>query len=411
MVDGDHGAMTLRPRLAGKLRRWRIPSVALIAIAVAGVILTTLLSSNAPRDQGSAALGDRRFNRAAASCTLAAETRHSSDVKRSSLLLGVSASIRLYLGSARCEEAKLAAATGVQAVREDISWAQTEPKPGRYDWTNYDAVVRTATEAGLIVLPILDDSPAWAAPAAGCLPSSPAEYASFAAAVAARYGRDGEFWRANPQLASRPLVWYELWNEPYDAACNRDPALYARLVAAVATAARAVNPAARFLIGADTSYRNLRGVRKDWIGAMYAAVPNLGNYFDALSVHPYGGDPAVYTPPAATDDQPDRIEQIHAELAAHGDADKPLWVTEIGWSTCSGASRCVTDAQQASYLYVFLRSALTTWRSYVRAVFVYALRDAAPNPPDNREAWFGLLRPDLSRKPAWWVLYKTASEY
>jgi exo-beta-1,3-glucanase (GH17 family) len=138
---------------------------------------------------------------------------------------------------------------------------------------------------------------------------------------------------------------------------------------------------------------------------MYAAVPDLGRYFDAVSVHPYGGDPDVYTPGSDTDNQPGRLEQVHAEFAAHGDANKPLWVTEIGWSTCVGGSGCVTEAEQARYLEEFLHDAVTIWRSYVRAVFVYDLRDIAPTPADDPEAWFGLLRPDLSRKPAWSVLH------
>jgi polysaccharide biosynthesis protein PslG len=384
-------------------RRGLIGSVAVLAAIVAAVVVLVISSGSAPRGGKAAAVGNRRFNRAAAGCTSSATAARPAEA-HPSLLLGISASIRLEQGSQRCEQARLAADTGVEAVREDISWAMVEPREGQYDWSNYDAVVRTATEAGLMVLPILDDSPAWAAPAEDCLPSDPAGYASFAAAAVARYGPGGEFWRENPGLPARPLLWYELWNEPWDASCNREPAAYARLVVAAVSAARAVSPAVRFLIGGDTFYETLQGKRADWIAGMYAAEPDLGSYFDAFSVHPYGGDPAVYTPGGDTDNQPARLEQVHAELAAHGDGDKPLWVTEIGWSTCAGASGCVTEAEQARYLEEFLHDSLTTWRAYVRAVFVYDLRDIAPSPADDPQGWFGLLRPDLSRKPAWWVL-------
>ena len=187
-------------------------------------------------------------------------------------------------------------ATGVQAVREDISWAQTEPKRNQFRWAHYDAVVRTATEAGLMVLPLLDEAPAWAAPTSTSLPSAPAGYAAFVAATVARYGPRGAFWRTNPRLPKHPLVWYELWNEPYYADHNRDPGVYARLVRAAVIAARAANPAARFLIEADAFYLTSAGDRADWIAGMYAAVPDLGRYFEALAVHPYGGDPAIDRP-------------------------------------------------------------------------------------------------------------------
>jgi hypothetical protein len=352
----------------------------------------------------SAAAGDARFNRGAARCRLRPLDRHASG----GLLLGLSASLRLFDGGARCEEARLAQATGVQAVRDDISWADTEPEPGRYDWSNYDSVVTVATEAGLMVLPVIDDSPRWAAPSGDSLPSNPSGYAAFVAAVVGRYGPGGTFWRAHSRLPARPLTWYELWNEPYYAP-NPDPGQYARLVEAAVIAGRAANPAARFLIEADADYQTADGAEADWIAGMYGAVPDLGKYFDALAVHPYGGDPTIYTPLGDTEDQPGRLELEHQELASHGDGDKPLWVTEIGWSTCVGAGNCVSEAQQAAYLQSFLRLARSSWKAYVRAVFVYDLRDQAPNPIDNPAAWFGLLRPDLSPKPAWQVLHQAAT--
>jgi len=398
----------LRRHLRVAPRRHGLIGAAVLA-AIWAVIAVVIVSGHSTSRGGKAAVvGNRRFAHAAAGCNPEAPAARPSSASPS-LLLGISASIRLERGAAQCEQAQLAAETGVQAIREDISWSLTEPHENQYDWSSYDAVVRTATEAGLMVLPILDDPPAWASSGQGCLPSDPAPYAAFTAATVARYGPGGEFWRENPELPDRPLVWYELWNEPWTA-CNGDPATYARLVVAAVTAGRAASLSARFLIGADTSVTTASGGRVDWIPGMYAAEPDLGRYFDAVSVHPYGGNPDVYTPGGNTDDQPARLEQVHAELAARGDGDKPLWVTEIGWSTCSGASDCVTEAQQAQYLEEFLRDAVTIWSSYVRAVFVYDLRDIAPAPADDQQAWFGLLRPDLSRKPAWTVLHNFAQQ-
>lgn len=402
------------PRPGAWLRWIGVLILLLVAAgAVAYGILSTRKASTAYVGRGSssakaiaaaAAAGDARFNRGAARCHLRPLDRHPTG----GLLLGLSASLRLFDRAARCEETRLAQATGVQAVRDDVSWAVTEPEPGHYNWNNYDAVVTVATQAGLMVLPVIDDSPRWAAPSGDSLPSNPSGYAAFVAAVVRRYGPGGTFWRAHARLPQRPVIWYELWNEPYYAP-NPDPGEYARMVRVAVTAGRAANPAARFLIEADTSYQTASGDRADWIAGMYAAVPGLGQYFDALAIHPYGGDPLIYTPLGDTDDQPGRLALAHEELASHGDGDKPLWVTEIGWSTCLGAESCVSEAQQAAYLRSFLRLARTSWKTYVRAVFVYDLRDQAPNPIDDPAAWFGLLRPDLSPKPAWQVLHEAAA--
>lgn len=407
-----------RPGPHFRLCRWAIGVAALVVAgsAILGAAILAREGTERNRDPDRAqsaaiaaesAIGDGLFSQAAAHCRLTPASGRPPPVQHQSLLLGVSAALDLFHGSGRCEQARLAAATGVQAVREDISWARTEPRPNRYNWANYDSVVRTATEAGLVVLPLITSAPAWAAPTWNSLPSNPAAYAAFVAATVRRYGPSGTFWRANPQLRRHPLVWYELWNEPYDAAHNRDPGVYARLVRAAVTAGRAANPAARFLIDATTV--TVHGDPDNWIGGMYAAVPDLGRYLDGLAVHPYGGDPTSVTPGRKSYDEPAaQVEQAHADLVAQGDGNKPLWITEIGWSTCFETAGCVSEAEQASYLRTILRLARTTWRPYVRAVFVYALRDLAPAPSDEGEAWFGLIRPNLSHKPAWHVLYDAA---
>lgn len=43
------------------------------------------------------------------------------------------------------------------------------------------------------------------------------------------------------------------------------------------------------------------------------------------------------------------------------------------------------------------------------AVPEFQLRDQAPSPSDDRDAWFGLLRPDLTRKAARDVLHDAAT--
>ena len=401
--------------LGGLGRPGRPVALALVvALAVAAVLAgVAVLKPGTPagRPAGSAreALGSRRFDHQRARCRVQpAETTRAAPAS-TRLLLGLEASVGLFTGPSRCEELQLAQQTGVHALREDLLWADAEPRPGHYSWGVEDSLVRAVTDSGLTLLPVLDAPPRWAAAASTGLPSDPAAFAAFTAAVVRRYGPGGTFWHAHPRLPVRPLVSYELWNEPWQATANRDPGLYARLVRAAVVAGRAVSPKARFLVDAETTYVKLDGQMADWLAGMYAAVGHLGRYFDALSVHPYGGDPGVYIKGDSLS-PPVLVDTVRRELIAHGDGDRPLWVTEVGWSTCTGNQYCVSSARQAAYLREFLKLARTSWRSFVRAVFVYDLRDSGAHPRTDVPAWYGLLAPDLFRKPAWYVLRAAASQ-
>jgi hypothetical protein len=301
------------------------------------------------------------------------------------LLVGIHATLRGERGRELCRAADLARQSGAELVREDIDVP---------DWRRYDAIFAVTARRGLTVLPIV-----------GGQASDPAGYSRFLARVAARYGPGGSFWRAHPELPARPASYLELFNEPFLPAGDepgRGPAAYAQLVRTAVPVARRANPRVRFLIAGETTWTNDFEHFMPWMDALYAAVPDLGRYFDALSVHPYSSDPPTHYTPGDTRWQTPRIEEIRRTLAAHGDAGKPFWATEIGWSTCPDHPDCVTEAQQAAYLRSFFSLVRTRWR-YVRAVVIYHLRDHEGD-DDDKEAFFGLIRADRTPKPAWRVL-------
>jgi exo-beta-1,3-glucanase (GH17 family) len=139
-----------------------------------------------------------------------------------------------------------------------------------------------------------------------------------------------------------------------------------------------------------------------WTDAMYQAVPDLNNYFDAVAVHPYSGNLA----PDATSGAPiherfDRIGLIHDRMVAKGASNKPFWITEVGWSTCSDSSACVNEATQADYTARLFHVVSSTYRSFVAALFLYRSSDLGPSGSSDREANFGLAHEDGSPKPAW----------
>lgn len=297
-------------------------------------------------------------------------------------------------------------------LREGFYWEQIEPKPGTFTFARYDQLVLLAASHHVRLLAELYMAPRWAAKTPTSVPADPSAYAAYVAAVVARYGPGGTFWAAHPSLASYAVQTFEIWNEAYYSNGNGgryDPARYARLVKAAVTAGRAANPAAKFLMGAEMEgeFVQSKGVRSWvwWVDALYNAVPDLNNYFDGVSVHPYGHDithrsPAIVGQPYYGYDQMRRIELIRKQFVNHGATSKPFWATEVGWPTCkSGTIRCVTPAGQVRSLNTLMRYARTRWKSYVKAVFIFYYDDVGANSANPMND-YGLIYFNHRPKPA-----------
>lgn len=299
-------------------------------------------------------------------------------------------------------------ACGVEWVREDFLWDTIEPEPGRYDWVRADALMAAAARAGVQMLAIAGYSAAWASSDPEGThprfpPTDPDDYAAFAAALAARYGNDGDFWREQPDLPVVPLAAIELWNEPWGWWSWRsgvDPGAYARLALGAARAVRDVDADITILASGDLLQVRRDGEVREWLGEVLEAEPGLADVVDAWSVHPYP-DPRDRGPTARQSDRRwdvDRLELIRDAARARG-VDKPIWVTELGWSTAR-APRGVTEHVQAEHVTDAVR-VLT--EAEAELVFLYTwTRDR--DEPGEMEANYGFRRPDGSAKPSWSAL-------
>jgi hypothetical protein len=226
------------------------------------------------------------------------------------------------------------------------------------------------------------------------------------AAVVGRYGPGGSFWRKHPNLAGSSITAFELWNEPYFAngnGGNYDPGRYARLVKAAGTAGHAAAPSAKFLIEAEME-SHLDGVWTWWVDALYRAVPNLNQYFDGVAVHDFGKDttnlsPIVYGQPYPNFGRLRRIEDLRQQFLRHLAGEKPFWIMETGWPTCTQPnSDCVTPAQQAANLNTLFGYLKTTWKAWVQAAFVYRYEDGSD--PNTVQGGYGLVKLDGVPKQA-----------
>jgi hypothetical protein len=318
------------------------------------------------------------------------------------VVVGINANMTGWTGSAagsRIDE--VVSQTGAHWAREELLWSDVEPQRGVFDFSRYDQFMVLAARRGLHVLALLDGTPTWAGAALRALPSSPADYGAYVAAVVGRYGPHGSLWAAHADLREFAVGIFELWNEPYFADLGGgayDPARYAEMVRAAALAGRAADPDARFLLAAEVTGRMVHSRWVSWIDSLYSAMPGLNRYFDGVAIHPYGADLTGLS--GIGSNQLRRTELLRAGFEAHGADDKPLWITEVGWPTCTtGSERCTTDAGQAASLTQLIDYLRTTWSSFVRAVFVYHYEDFGDNPADPEDD-YGLTTVSHRPKPA-----------
>jgi hypothetical protein len=298
---------------------------------------------------------------------------------------------------------------GVTMQRFDVDWPSVEPQRGQWRWGEFDSLFEVAARHGVTVLPLLMGIPSWAGGSHYSVSTDQSGFAHYTAQVVRRYGPQGTFWRTHRNVPYRPARWFEIWNEPYlslfsDGGPN--PAAYARLVKAAATAGHRARPSAKFLMAADVTGETESGALTPWLAPMYRAVPDLNRYFDGVAVHPYSAPRGPLTFNRGHDARFEfrRIETLRHDFVSRG-ARKPFWITELGWSTCPASpENCNSESQQATYLRQAFQKVKRSY-PWVRALFVYNYRDSTTvTDPTDKERWFGLIRRDGTPKPAWNVL-------
>ena len=303
---------------------------------------------------------------------------------------------------------------GVRWIREDLTWAVLEPDRGRWDWTKADRLMRAASHAGVSVLGILDYSAPWASSGEhdeyNYPPKAFADFATYAANVAARYGSGGVFWAEHPGLVPAAIA-LEIWNEPFaywswEPAPN--PIAYAAMVRAGATAIRAANAAVQILISGDVVEYGRRGPGGPWLDRVLAADVGLGSLIDAFSVHPYPSPRQKSPLDESAELRFDRVPETRAVAMAHG-LDKPVWITEIGWTTATRSGEGVNESTQARFIGEAIERALTQW-TYVAKVFVYTW-DTSNGVMTDTEGNFALRRANGTMKPAWQVVKDEAARW
>lgn len=298
----------------------------------------------------------------------------------------------------------LADQLSVQLVREELDWSTIERRRGVYDWRTVDRTFLVAANRGIRVLPMLLTTPRWVSPQQKRLPDDLHAWGTFVAAVVGRYGEQGSFWRRHRELDAGRLVppAFELWNEPYFRAYSDggvSPERYARVFRAGAEAGKRVDPDARFLVAADNRYFTDAGEQRSWVDDMLTAEPTLGRLIGGVAAHPYA-EGAPWDRQASPLQRTSRVAELLQQFRDHG-VEAGAWITELGWSACLGAPRCVGEPLQARYLKWTLDHPKQAFGTDVDAILVFGLTSHMIKDGDVAEGDFGILRSDGSRRPAW----------
>jgi hypothetical protein len=314
-------------------------------------------------------------------------------------------------GAPTADRVAEALATGAKTVRIFALWKDFEPSArGQYPSAEvnlqnltktYDDAIKQLNAAGAKPLFVVTEAPAWASGSAdvNVPPSNPADYGDFIKRFAAHNKGVGA------------VAGYEIWNEPDESTFwhpGPNAAQYTALLKAAYAGVKAGDPGAPVVSGPMT------GNDYPWLEQLYAN--GAQGSFDAVAVH---------TDTACLDRGPDQFYRengllarytflgyrtVHDTMAAHGDGGKPIWMSELGWSSTNGGpTSCtrgqwtgqkpsgVSEAAQAQYLsqaYACLAN-----DPYVTEAAWFTLRDTTTESVDELNH-YGLLRTDGSPKPA-----------
>ncbi len=255
-------------------------------------------------------------------------------------------------------------AIGTAWGREEMSWGNLERNgKGQWSWSPFDERLRAAADAGYGIIGMLLTTPAWARvpdcqarinryAAAGvttqdywCPPANPQDFADYVRAVVERYDGDGI---ADAPGSPRIAVW-QIGNEPNAwETWPGSPAEFADMALAGYAAAKAADPTAIVAMGGlyvfdgvwDDGIGHQDGLR--FLDQALAARPALWGAFDALAIHPYMPDvapdqPGIYGQVTYWGRLATARRWLDDRTPVYGGPPKPLWISEVGWSTCTAA--------------------------------------------------------------------------
>jgi hypothetical protein len=287
-----------------------------------------------------------------------------------------------------------AQATGAKFVRVFAKGDQL------HDFATFKGITQLARARGMNVVFVITGN------ANGSnVPPDPAAFAADAGAFAAQVHSVGG------------AAAYEVWNEEDETdfwGAAVDAGRYAAILKAAYPAIKQADPGAKVLLGP------LTGNNYGFLGQVYAA--GAGASFDAVGVHT---DTACLTePPSSFYREGSNVARftflgfrsVRDVMVANGDSAKPIWMTELGWTsttaTCTRGmwagqkAAGVTEAAQAANLKEAYHC--LAGYPYVETGLWFTLKETSGNGEELDH--YGLQRTNGAHKPAWDAFHSVATQ-
>ena len=292
---------------------------------------------------------------------------------------------------------------GARWIVELFPWAYMEPKPGSFDWTHPDMVIRDANQQGLEVIARLDFVPDWARPRGSTprlLPeSSFGDYASFVAQFAHRY-RDA-------------VKYFIIWNEPNTSFewgfRSVSAASYVNLLALASESIRKSHPNPIILpagLAPTVEHSDLALEDLTFLQQMYDH--GAARYFDVLCAHTYGWKFPPDDPPSEDRLNFSRVELLRQVMEKNGDGAKPIIITEAGWNDSPRWTKAVHPGLRIRYTLRAYQKAFAEW-PWLQALCMWVFR--LPTPAHDYNDYFTFVDVNFREKPIYKQVQANASAW
>jgi hypothetical protein len=224
---------------------------------------------------------------------------------------------------------------GVATARFELKWASVQKAAGPPRWTPTDGLVGRLASQGLRPVPFIWGSPKWVTDAQSHPPIENADqraaWRSFLTQLVDRYGLGGTYWAGPYQAAFgvgapiRPITAWQIWNEPnidiFFQSSGQRAEEYVKLLRISRAAIKGANPRAKILAAGLVGNGSTRAW--DFLNELYG-VPGFKKLADATALHPFAFN---------TRQVRGMIRKFRRVMKLHGDAETPLWITELGWGS------------------------------------------------------------------------------
>ncbi len=319
----------------------------------------------------------------------------------------------------RARQLAMIADAGFHWIRQEFPWEDIEihgrgdfedrrNDPPRSAWEKYDNIVDLAGQYGLEIQARLSTPPAWSRAAGDqggtfAPPDDIQDFVNYAVAVAGRYrGR---------------IRYYQVWNEPNiypewgEAAV--DPVAYTDLLCRTYRALKEVDPTIVVISGAIAPTAAIDGRNMTdviFLQRMYDA--GAGDCFDVLAVNGYG----LRSGPTDRRMRPMNInygrnQWIRDIMVQNGDADAPIWISEMNWNPVPDEAAApgiadrdrfgrVTEEQQARWVPLAYERARQEW-PWVGVINYWYFKPASDADRNQSFYYFRMVEPDFTTLPVY----------